>query len=217
MNVEQFNALYPVGTPVIAYPGARPEDIPSARRIASRTRTKAQRVGSLDREGVVWVEDHGAYIALTHIDVIDEQTWEEARDREALSSAPESSDDWDDKTWAAWSRHAERVHSAEAGKAKADRQLQQARDWAVALENETARLNAELKKYVGEEPTRDEEMAYLSRCLDAVLAVCDQAEKQATRWANPLPVPEWVETVRKAVEGDARELLDIDTDQARGN
>lgn len=99
----------------------------------------------------------------------------------------------------------------------ADLQLEQARDWAVALENETARLNAELKKYVGQEPTRDEEMAYLSRRLDAVLAVCDQAEKQATRWENSLPVPEWVETVRKAVEGGARELLDIDTDQTRGN
>lgn len=70
----------------------------------------------------------------------------------------------------------------------------------------TARTNVpwlveQLERYVGMEPTRDEEMAYLGRCLDAVLAVCDQAEKQATRWENPLPVPEWVETVRKAVEG----------------
>ena len=30
----------------------------------------------------------------------------------------------------------------------------------------------------------------LSRCLDAVIDVCDDAEKQATRWEHPLPVPE---------------------------
>lgn len=82
-------------------------------------------------------------------------------------------------------------------------QLEQARRIAVDLENENTRLTAELDKYVGKEPTRDEEMQYLTSCLDAVLAVCDAAEKQATRWENPLPVPEWVETVRKAAEGGA--------------
>ncbi|WP_405019586.1 hypothetical protein OHV05_24620 [Kitasatospora sp. NBC_00070] len=34
--------------------------------------------------------------------------------------------------------------------------------------------------------------------LDAVLAVCDAAERQATRWEHPLPVPDWVRTVRYA-------------------
>lgn len=37
--------------------------------------------------------------------------------------------------------------------------------------------------------------------LDSVLALCDDAEKQATRWEHPLPVPEWVGQVRKAAEG----------------
>ncbi|GAA0637641.1 hypothetical protein GCM10009535_12600 [Streptomyces thermocarboxydovorans] len=32
MNAEQFNARYPVGTPVFAYPGCRPEDDPNDNR-----------------------------------------------------------------------------------------------------------------------------------------------------------------------------------------
>ncbi|MGW1122830.1 hypothetical protein ACWD5B_37925 [Streptomyces tanashiensis] len=64
-----------------------------------------------------------------------------------------------------------------------------------------AELEAERKKYVGVEPTIAEEMAYLGRCLDAVRDVCDAAEKQATRWENPLPVPEWVAMIRNATDG----------------
>ena len=81
MNAEQFNAAYPVGTLVFAYPGARPEDIPSTRRLVTRTRTEAQSVG-LDREGVVWVDGHGAYIALTHVDVVTQGEWAAARTAE---------------------------------------------------------------------------------------------------------------------------------------
>lgn len=67
MNADQFNERYPVGTKVVAYPGARPEDIPSARRLETRTRSEAQLFcGHTD---VVWVEGHGACIALSHIDV----------------------------------------------------------------------------------------------------------------------------------------------------
>ncbi|MFD9284889.1 hypothetical protein ACFWD7_48075 [Streptomyces mirabilis] len=69
MNADEFNSRYPVGTPVVAYPGARPEDVPSARRLVTRTRSEAQPFG-LDREGVVWVDGHGACIALTHVDVV---------------------------------------------------------------------------------------------------------------------------------------------------
>lgn len=70
MNAEQFNALYPVGSPVIAYPGARPEDIPSATRLVTRTRSTAQVLGG--HTDVVWVEGHGACIALTHVDPVAE-------------------------------------------------------------------------------------------------------------------------------------------------
>lgn len=47
-----------------------------------------------------------------------------------------------------------------------------------------------------------DEMAYLNRCLAAVDAVCTAAEKQATRWEQPLPVPEWVAVVRQAAGGE---------------
>lgn len=71
----------------------------------------------------------------------------------------------------------------------------------AALRARIAELEAERKKYVGVEPTIAEEMAYLGRCLDAVRDVCDAAEKQATRWENPLPVPEWVAMIRNATDG----------------
>lgn len=71
----------------------------------------------------------------------------------------------------------------------------------VADHDEVTRLRAELDKYVGKEPTLREEMAYLSRCLNAVFEVCREAEKQATRWEQPLPVPEWVAVVRAAASG----------------
>lgn len=85
MTAAEFNARYPVGTPVLAYPGARPEDIPSATRLVTRTRTEAQPVG-LDRDGVVWVEGHGAYIALTHIDPVPLDEWEAAKAAEVLAA-----------------------------------------------------------------------------------------------------------------------------------
>jgi hypothetical protein len=66
VNADEFNARYKVGTPVIAYPGARPEDIPSARRLITRTRSEAQVLGG--HTDVVWVDGHGACIALSHID-----------------------------------------------------------------------------------------------------------------------------------------------------
>ncbi|MFJ6363505.1 hypothetical protein ACIQIE_20275 [Streptomyces globisporus] len=80
--------------------------------------------------------------------------------------------------------------------------LEQARRIAVTLEQENAELEAQLEKYVGKEPTVRDEMAYLQRCLNSVLEVCDQAATQATRWENQLPVPEWVSTVREAATGE---------------
>ncbi|MFD4547198.1 hypothetical protein [Streptomyces sp. NPDC058466] len=88
MTADEFNALYEIGIPVFAYPGARPEDIPSARRLVTRTRSEAQPVG-LDREGVVWVDGHGAYIALTHVDVISEEEFKAARAEETAAAVAE--------------------------------------------------------------------------------------------------------------------------------
>ena len=70
MTAAEFNAAYPIGTPVVAYPGARPEDIPSARRLVTRTRSKAEVLGG--HTDVVWVDGHDSCIALDHIDVTGE-------------------------------------------------------------------------------------------------------------------------------------------------
>ena len=86
MNAEQFNARYPVGTLVFAYPGCRPEDGPGT-RLVTRTRTEAQVSASGDP--VVWVEGEGAYISLTHIDPVAEDVWEEARKAETAAQPPE--------------------------------------------------------------------------------------------------------------------------------
>jgi hypothetical protein len=77
-----------------------------------------------------------------------------------------------------------------------------ARDDIPDLLVELDRVRAELAKYVGHEPTLTDEMAYLRRCLNDVYEVCDQAETRATRWEQPLPVPEWVATVRQAADGE---------------
>ncbi len=84
MNAETFNSRYPVGTPVFAYPGVRPEDIPSATRLVTRTRTKAQTSASGDP--VVWVEGEGAYICLTHVDVVSEAEYEAAKLADAVAA-----------------------------------------------------------------------------------------------------------------------------------
>ncbi|MCX4232110.1 hypothetical protein [Streptomyces ortus] len=76
MNAAEFNARYPVGTPVFAYPGARPEDIPSTRRLVTRTRTVATTSASGDP--VVWVDGEGSYICLTHVDPVSESEWQAA-------------------------------------------------------------------------------------------------------------------------------------------
>lgn len=59
-------------------------------------------------------------------------------------------------------------------------------------------LEAELKKYVGAEPTIAEEMAHLSRCLDSVRALCTA---EADRAPDPFAIPQWVASVRAAAEG----------------
>ncbi|NUP38947.1 MAG: hypothetical protein HOY76_18510 [Streptomyces sp.] len=77
MNAATFNSHYPIGTPVLAYPGARREDIPSAEQLITRTRSKAETLGG--HTDVVWVDGHGSCIALSHIDPVTEEQWEQAR------------------------------------------------------------------------------------------------------------------------------------------
>ncbi|MFF2940856.1 hypothetical protein ACFVSQ_13535 [Streptomyces niveus] len=69
MTADEFNALYPVGTPVVAYPLPRPEDEnPSYfTRLATVTRTPAWELGH--GEPVVSVKGYAGGICLTHVDV----------------------------------------------------------------------------------------------------------------------------------------------------
>lgn len=86
MNAAQFNARYPVGTPVVAYPFVRPEHPVAVRyreavaaglprkpeddpctRLDTVTRTPAWTVGH--GEPVVSVEGYAGGISLEHVDV----------------------------------------------------------------------------------------------------------------------------------------------------
>lgn len=70
MNAQQWNDLYPVGTPVTAYPGVRPEDEHASwacEQLETTTRSKAWTLGH--GEPVVMVEGYAGGIALTHVDV----------------------------------------------------------------------------------------------------------------------------------------------------
>lgn len=64
-EVDRWNSQYPVGTPVFAYPGCRPEDDPKCTQLTTRTRSAASVLGG--HNAVVWVEGHGACISLTHV------------------------------------------------------------------------------------------------------------------------------------------------------
>lgn len=80
--VDAWNAAHKVGTPVVAYPGCRPEDIPSAPRIVTSTRSEAQLF--CGHTAVVWVHGHSACIALSHVDVRTNATDGEAAEQRHL-------------------------------------------------------------------------------------------------------------------------------------
>jgi hypothetical protein len=85
MNAEQWNALYPVGTLVFAYPGARPEDDANDERLVTRTRSRASLLGG--HTDVVWVDGHSACISLTHVDPVSESMWKAAKQAEETAAA----------------------------------------------------------------------------------------------------------------------------------
>lgn len=86
-QANDFNAAYPIGTPVVAYPGIRPEhpvavahqerakegrtygDTDPCTRLETTTRTPAWILGH--GEPVVSVDGYAGGICLTHIDVIE--------------------------------------------------------------------------------------------------------------------------------------------------
>lgn len=67
MNAEQWNARYPVGTRVAAFPITRMEP-----PLLTTTRTPAWELGH--GTPVVSVDGYAGGIALTHIDVITQET-----------------------------------------------------------------------------------------------------------------------------------------------
>lgn len=70
LTADQFNRRHPIGTPVIAYPGIRPEDEQRGwpcTRLETRTRSHAWNLGH--GEPVVAVEGYAGGIALTHVDL----------------------------------------------------------------------------------------------------------------------------------------------------
>ena len=70
MTAEQWNARYPIGTPVVAYPLTRPEDnAPDFfERLETQTRSVAWEPGH--GEPVVKVDGYAGGIALTRVDPI---------------------------------------------------------------------------------------------------------------------------------------------------
>lgn len=86
-EADVFNARFPVGTPVFAYPGFRPEDDRNATRLVTRTRSKASVFGDAP---VVMVDGYER-INLTHVDVISEDEFKEARAAET-PAAPSPAD-----------------------------------------------------------------------------------------------------------------------------
>ncbi|MFK8844745.1 hypothetical protein [Streptomyces sp. Ac-502] len=167
MNAEQWNKRYPVGTPVIAYPGVRPEDplavavrqrqesggyvdpgsVDLCRRLVTVTRTPAWTLGH--GEPVVSVEGYAGGICLTHIDVADDRL---AQDHKRLAAYYEALLD-------AWQAYQEQQPVgpdlehvlADAAKAVADKEQRELRAecddlvcTVVRLTAENARLRAAL-------------------------------------------------------------------------
>jgi len=103
VNAETFNSLHPVGTPVFAYPGIRPEhpvaiayrkrandgrtfgDSDPCKRLVTKTRTPAWELGH--GEPVVSVDGYAGGIVLDHVDVVSESVWQAAKEAEALAAA----------------------------------------------------------------------------------------------------------------------------------
>ncbi|MFD7554175.1 hypothetical protein ACFV9E_06495 [Streptomyces sp. NPDC059835] len=130
----------------------------------------------------------------------EEGEWPEIADpfgaAEALGFLPQ---EWIDAEFAR--QDAASAESADGLIAELKAKLKIAERQARERDERVANLEATLERYVGQEPTVAEEMAYLNRCLNTVHDVCNAAEKQATRWEQPLPVPEWVAAVRHAASG----------------
>ncbi|MEV7034537.1 hypothetical protein AB0N99_30450 [Streptomyces sp. NPDC093272] len=160
MNADQFNANYPVGSLVFAYPGFRPEDDAKATRLVTRTRTEAQL--SASGHDVVWVEGHGAYISLTHVDPVTEEEWRAAKAADVTG-----------KSWAAMDdRGIDEPSAAEEARARLFGFVQ-----AGASEGDLPSFAAALDEYLAAEQagSREEyaEMRRYAAQLEAAICQCE--------------------------------------------
>jgi hypothetical protein len=170
VNAEQWNALYPIGTPVLAYPGARPEDHGDVTRLVTRTRSAATVLGG--HTDVVWVDGHSACIALSHVDPVTEEQFAEAHTEETAAAVaaqgalpvpvgdqPQPLDD---------ARLAEREDSLDTIRATKDRPLHfEERDAlrlrAERLYDREAALLAEVERLKAELASAREDAAFMER------------------------------------------------------
>lgn len=75
----------------------------------------------------------------------------------------------------------------------------------VALPNESAFAKCEQLADAYRAEVRAEAAAELDQVrarLNAVLDICDREQRNAMRWQDPIPVPEWVAKVQRAALGD---------------
>lgn len=87
------------------------------------------------------------------------------------------------------------VEAAGQARLHAENQTRTVTRAAEELRARVAELEAERTKYVGAEPTIAEEMAYLSRCLDAVYKLCEEAKRSGSLGITP-------EAVEQAADGE---------------
>lgn len=71
LTAAEWNARYPVGTPVMAYPGVRPDEFPGVECKQLNTRTTSKAWTLSGHTPVVVVDGYGGGIALTHVDPIE--------------------------------------------------------------------------------------------------------------------------------------------------
>lgn len=67
---------------------------------------------------------------------------------------------------------------------------------------EVQRLKAELGQMTAARNTVAALYRDADSRLDSVLNICDREQRNAMRWENPIPVPEWVAVVQRAALGD---------------
>jgi hypothetical protein len=74
LTADQWNERNPIGTPVIAYPGVRPEDPAAAafgvHRLETVTRSRAWNLGH--GTPVVMVDGYSGGICLSHVDIVEQ-------------------------------------------------------------------------------------------------------------------------------------------------